>query len=228
MRFFWLFQLEWCLRLIVAAICGGLVGFERKARLKTAGTRTHMLVAVGSALFMLVSKYGFFDVLNRTNMALDPSRIAAQVVSGIGFIGAGTILTRHHQIDGLTTAAGLWATAAIGLAIGADMYVIGIAGTLCILTTQTMVRHIKALRNSSRYLLQLQVTMTGQLQEMDKLPQQLADLGCATIKMAILSYNPKNYTLSLMIKLKKHTDPTTFIRKMSALSHVKSIDVIDL
>lgn len=131
-----LYQLEWILRLFVAAICGGLVGYERKVRLKTAGIRTHMLVAVGSALFMIISKYGFFDVINHADVSLDPSRIASQVVTGIGFIGAGAIITRNHKIDGLTTAAGLWATAAIGLAIGADMYVIGIAGTLCILVTQ--------------------------------------------------------------------------------------------
>lgn len=86
-----LYQLEWILRLFVAAICGGLVGYERKVRLKTAGIRTHMLVAVGSALFMIISKYGFFDVINHADVSLDPSRIASQVVTGIGFIGAGFI-----------------------------------------------------------------------------------------------------------------------------------------
>ncbi|GBF03643.1 magnesium transporter MgtC [Lactiplantibacillus paraplantarum] len=126
---YWLYQLEWVLRLFVAAICGGAVGYERKVRLKTAGIRTHMLVAVGAALFMIISKYGFFDLTSHTtDISLDPSRVASQVVTGIGFIGAGAIMTINHKIDGLTTAAGLWATAAIGLAIGADMYVIGIAG----------------------------------------------------------------------------------------------------
>ncbi len=100
-----LYQLEWILRLFVAAICGGLVGYERKVRLKTAGIRTHMLVAVGLALFMIISKYGFFDVINHADVSLDPSRIASQVVTGIGFIGAGAIITRNHKIDGLTTAA---------------------------------------------------------------------------------------------------------------------------
>lgn len=176
---FILYQLEWIGRLLVAAICGGLVGFERKARLKTAGIRTHMLVAVGSALFMIISKYGFFDLAGHTRIiGVDPSRIAAGVVTGIGFIGAGAIMTRNHQIDGLTTAAGLWATAAIGLAIGADMYIIGIAGTLCILVTQTIVRRIRALkRYPNRSLLRLQVTLRGQLIEMDQLPDRLKALG---------------------------------------------------
>lgn len=97
---------------------------------KSAGIRTHMVVAVAPALFMLVSKYGFFDLLSLHDISLDPSRIAAQIVTGISFIGAGTILVRREQISGLTTAAGVWATAAIGMAVGAGMYVIGIVSTV--------------------------------------------------------------------------------------------------
>lgn len=103
-------ELDWCLRMILAAICGGFIGFERKTKAKNAGIRTHALIALGAAMAMLVSKYGFFDLLKITheNWAVDPSRIAAQVISGIGFLGAGTILNRHNQvINGLTTAAGI-------------------------------------------------------------------------------------------------------------------------
>ena len=118
-------QLDWLLRIIIAAICGAIIGYERAIQRKSAGVRTHIVVAIASALFMIVSKYGFADLLNMHDIALDPSRIAAQIVTGISFIGAGTILVRREQISGLTTAAGVWATSAIGMAIGAGMYSIG-------------------------------------------------------------------------------------------------------
>ncbi len=101
-------RLDWCLRMLMAALCGGIIGFERKSKAKMAGIRTHALIAVGAAMVMIISKYGFFDLMKIThsNWNVDPSRIAAQVVSGIGFLGAGTIINRHDQIiDGLTTAA---------------------------------------------------------------------------------------------------------------------------
>ncbi|MEO6832380.1 MAG: MgtC/SapB family protein [Chitinophagaceae bacterium] len=114
---------EIIIRLCLAALFGALVGFERVRKDGPAGLRTHMLVCVGSSLIMIVSAFGFSDVLNTNHVALDPSRIAAQVVTGIGFLGAGTILfSKEGTIKGLTTAAGLWTVAAIGLATGAGMY----------------------------------------------------------------------------------------------------------
>src|SRR2546425_4622656 len=111
------------LRLVVAAVLGSIVGIERERLNWVAGLRTHMLVCVGSALFMIVSFCGFADVLTKEHVALDPSRIAAQVVSGIGFLGAGTIVLRSKVVRGLTTAASLWTVAAIGLAVGGGLYV---------------------------------------------------------------------------------------------------------
>ncbi len=116
------------LRLLTAACLGALIGLDREYRAKEAGLRTHFLVCLGSALFMIISQHGFHDVIGKTSIGLDPSRIAAQVVSGIGFLGAGTIIIHKQFVRGLTTAAGLWATAAIGLAVGSGMYYIAIAG----------------------------------------------------------------------------------------------------
>ena len=114
---------EITLRLFMAAFFGGLIGIERERRVWVAGMRTHMMVCVGACLVMIVSAYGFSEVLGSDYMRLDPSRVASQVVSGIGFIGAGTILfSRHGRVRGLTTAAGLWTVAAIGLATGGGMY----------------------------------------------------------------------------------------------------------
>ncbi len=108
-------QIEIVSRLAVAALAGSLIGFERERMLWAAGIRTHMLVSVGSCLIMIVSAYGFEQALKMEHVVLDPSRIAAQVVSGIGFLGAGSILLRGQVVKGLTTAASVWTVAAIGL-----------------------------------------------------------------------------------------------------------------
>lgn len=117
--------LDASLRLLTALLLGGIIGVERELHAKEAGFRTHFLVALGSALFCIVSQYGFG--------AGDPSRIAAQVVSGVGFLGAGTIVFQKNVIRGLTTAAGLWVTAAIGLACGTGMYVIAVVTTVMVI-----------------------------------------------------------------------------------------------
>ena len=125
---------EFVLRLFVAAMLGGVIGLEREYRAKEAGFRTHFLVALGSGLFMILSQFGFNDVLaHYEQVSLDPSRIASQVVTGIGFIGAGTIIFQKHVVRGLTTAAGLWVTSAIGMTAGAGMYVLSIATTVLVL-----------------------------------------------------------------------------------------------
>lgn len=120
-------ELDITLRLAVAMLLGGVIGFEREYRAKDAGFRTHFLVALGSALFCIVSQYGFGFELK------DSSRVAAQVVSGIGFLGAGTIIFQKNVVRGLTTAAGLWVTAAIGLACGTGMYLPAVVTTLMVL-----------------------------------------------------------------------------------------------
>ncbi|MFC0399699.1 MgtC/SapB family protein [Paraburkholderia rhizosphaerae] len=126
-------NLELIGRLVMAAALGSVIGFERERLSWAAGLRTHMLVCVGSALFMIVSAFGFADVQSGDHVILDPSRVAAQVVSGIGFLGAGSILLRGEIVRGLTTAASLWSVAAIGLAVGGGLYIASIAATLIIL-----------------------------------------------------------------------------------------------
>ena len=136
---------EIALRLVVAAILGSVVGFERQRREWTAGLRTHMLVCVGSALAMIVSAHGFGDVINKPGIGLDPSRIAAQVISGIGFLGAGTILFMKNQvIRGLTTAAGLWTIAGVGLAIGGGLYAAGAITTFIVLIILAAIKPIES------------------------------------------------------------------------------------
>ncbi len=142
------------IRLVVAALLGSLVGLERQRLDWAAGLRTHMMVCVGSALVIIVSAYGFNDVLIKDKVMLDPSRVAAQVVSGIGFLGAGTILfLRHEVIRGLTTAAGLWTVAAVGLAVGSGLYEAGVITTilaLIILAAMKPLEKFIVVRSKSR------------------------------------------------------------------------------
>ncbi|WP_436874820.1 MgtC/SapB family protein [Mammaliicoccus lentus] len=135
-----LFQLDLFLRIFLAVLCGAIIGYERSQRLKAAGIRTHILVSAASALFIIISKYGFNDILNYSNVELDPSRVAAQVVSGISFIGAGTILIKNQNINGLTTAAGLWITSGVSMALGSGLYFIGILSAILIVIIQYFLR----------------------------------------------------------------------------------------
>ncbi len=118
-------------------VLGALIGFERELHRQPAGFRTHSLVAVGSALFTIISAYGF------AGSAVDPTRIAAQIVSGIGFIGAGTILQHRGSVRGLTTAASLWSVAAVGMAAGAGLLAIAMVGTLLILVVLSLLDRVE-------------------------------------------------------------------------------------
>jgi putative Mg2+ transporter-C (MgtC) family protein len=131
-------QLDLALRLSVGLVLGAAIGFERELQRQPAGFRTHSLVSLGAALFTVVSAYGF------TGDVVDPTRIAAQIVSGIGFIGAGTILQHRGNIRGLTTAASLWAVAAIGTAAGAGLYSVAVIGTVLILVVLSILDRLEA------------------------------------------------------------------------------------
>lgn len=134
-------QLEYVLRLALSALFGGVIGLEREFRLKEAGIRTHLIVSFASCLMMLVSKYGFLDMFQYEAVGLDPSRVAAGIVTGISFLGAGMIFARGRGVTGLTTAAGVWATVGIGMAVGAGMYLISAFCTVFIVSIQALLHH---------------------------------------------------------------------------------------
>lgn len=126
-------ELFMLLDILLSAVLGFLIGLERKMKMKEAGIRTHTIVCIGAALMMVVSKYGF-------GPGTDTARLAAQIVSGVGFLGAGIIVYRQHEVKGLTTAAGIWATAGIGMACGASMYIIAIGATVILIGAQCIFR----------------------------------------------------------------------------------------
>ena len=151
---------EFFVRVLVACVCGAAIGFERSKRLKEAGIRTHVIVCCAAALIMIVSKYGFADVMTPDGEGLydtkgtDPARLAAQIISGVSFLGAGIIFRNGSSVKGLTTAAGIWATAGIGLAIGTGMYVIGIFTTVVVAAIQIIMH---------KYTIGVDSTVVGKL-----------------------------------------------------------------
>ena len=159
-------NLELLLRIFVAMILGMLIGNERKNRMKSAGMRTHALVALGSALMMVVSKYGFADSVQG-----DGARLAAQVVSGVGFLGAGMIFVRHNLVSGLTTAAGVWTTAGIGLTIGSGMYFVGIFSAVMMVVMQNVSHKIPFFANvtSSGQIRMTVLNKPGVIEELEQL-----------------------------------------------------------
>ncbi len=134
-------QLEYLLRIVIACICGLVIGFERSKRQKEAGIRTHTILAMGCAIMTIVSKYGFIDSSLHGD-DYDVSRIASNVVTGIGFLGAGVIFVRGGSVRGLTTAAGIWATSGIGLAIGSGLYFIGIVSTILLVLIHIIIHKL--------------------------------------------------------------------------------------
>lgn len=153
-------QLPMLLRIVVACLCGAAIGYERSVRQKDAGIRTHIIVALGAALMMIVSKYGFFDVVIHDSVQVDASRIASTITTGISFLGAGVIFVRNASIKGLTTAAGIWATAGVGIAIGSGLYFIGIISAILMIIIQIILH--KFLRHIDNTVAnEIKVTLSG-------------------------------------------------------------------
>lgn len=200
------------LRLAVAAVLGGIIGLDREYRAKEAGLRTHFLVALGSALFMIVSIYGFGGVTYA-----DPARVAAQVVSGIGFIGAGSIMIHKQFVRGLTTASGLWATAGIGLAVGGGMYWVGVAAmllTLAGLELSTLIFKSVGIHTS------LLVFSTSDDENLTKVLAQIHEKG-----YNLVSYEASHeavgdgelFRVTMVVKTRNYADDTHLFQYMQSL-----------
>ena len=161
-----LYQVRLLLRIVLSAFVGYFIGYERKNREKNAGMRTHAIVCKGAALIMIVSKYSFRDIPD-----YDASRVAAQIVSGVGFLGAGIIFIRNNTVSGLTTAAGIWATAGVGMAIGAGSCLLGICSGVLIVITQ-MILHMTSVLTAEPYRGFLKITT----EDYEKVVNELRDL----------------------------------------------------
>ena len=170
-------ELDLTVKLLLAALAGGLIGFEREKHGRPAGLRTNLLVAVGSCVMMIVSeafylKYGMHDA--ETTLRLDPSRVAAQIVTGIGFIGAGVILKEGASVRGLTTAASLWAVAGLGMAFGMGFFSLGAIATVLVLISLTLLKKLDPVMRKDRFLT-LAVTAVNREGLVNELQKILAD-----------------------------------------------------
>ena len=218
---------ELLLRIVVAGVCGAIIGLERGIRQKEAGIRTHCIVAAGAALLMIISKYAFADmgmgdVFFLGSKGADPTRVASQAITAIAFLGAGVIYRHGNVVKGLTTAAGVWATAAIGLAVGAGLYTIGV-GTAILVLLVNICLHKWLVRLESLATTVFTVTMYDTPEVMDNLRVQLADhkmqvqrmdvkrKGDGLIKANIVVRIPKNTALNdLLLFLNENKDVKEF------------------
>lgn len=158
-------ELYYLISILIAVVLGFAIGYERKLRYKEAGIRTHTIVCAGAALIMVVSKYGFGD-----SIEADASRVAAQIVSGIGFLGAGIIIYRKHEIHGLTTAAGVWATSGVGMAAGAGLYLVAAGSTVILIGVQCLF-HIRCKFFQTKKYFQVKICFVSDGSENDKIKE---------------------------------------------------------
>ncbi len=218
-------EMEFLWRLLAATAMGAAIGIEREYHAKEAGIRTHLLVALGSCLFMILSAYGFDAFLAKDHTSFDPSRIASQVVTGIGFIGAGTIILQKQVVRGLTTAAGLWVTAAIGLACGIGMYVIAIVTTVLVLVSLGVINIYLP------YFAQKERTITFLIEDYKVLTDVLESL--RKEKITILNYemhkdadeNNGKMLVSIEIRMRKYDNTKGIV---SILRNFEKVELVQI
>ena len=212
-------QLDLALRLLIAAALGAMVGVEREIHGHPAGMRTHLLVALGSAIFTELSIYGFGPA---GAPGVDTSRVAAQVVSGIGFLGAGAILKYGASIRGLTTAASLWATAAVGLAAGAGQYAIGFAGTVIIVFSLWPLNRIaERLHGADRATVRLELTL-DRLEALGEISQALAAHRLEILGVQTERLEKHRYSVSFEVRQRSGTN---LIAAMEAIGKIRGVEV---
>lgn len=218
-------QLIFFLRIFLSCVCGAVIGYERKNRGKGAGIRTHTIVALASALMMIVSKYGFSDLVDFPGVrGADPARIAAQVVSGVGFLGAGMIYFNRHLVRGLTTAAGVWATAGVGLAIGSGLYLVGIFATLIIVFCQIFLhKNYKFLHMPSEEV--MTVTLDDSEEAMDFLNNMLTKYNIAVSGMKCSKTNSGLVEVELDISTDADIDYNNLLQLFRQTSCIHSFSI---
>lgn len=225
MKLFSVEYAEFLLRIVVAAVCGFAIGYERKNRGKGAGIRTHMIVGIASALMMIVSKYGFADMMDYPgSRGADGSRIAAQVISGVGFLGAGMIYVQRQAVKGLTTAAGIWATSGVGLAIGAGMYFIGIASSVFIIVMQVILhRNYKILQMPNEE--QLSVTLKDTPESMDYFESILNEFDIKIMDAEFKKDNDGFVKIEVTANVPHELDVLKFMKETQKNENIRSVRI---
>lgn len=206
------------LRIFSAGLLGAVIGIERKNRNKLAGVRTHAIVALGAALMMVVSKYGFYDIVE-----YDASRVAAQIVSGVGFLGAGIIFVRNsNSVSGLTTAAGIWATAGVGMSMGSGLYVIGVCSAALIIGMQVLLHRISFLANEA-YPDNVKVVINNAENSVQEIEAFIAQEKIAMRTIKINKSDKNNIKIDLELVFPPGYNKTKFINGLADKKNVISV-----
>ena len=218
---------ELLLRIVLAVVCGAFVGMERTNRGKEAGIRTHAIVALASCLMMIISQYGFSDFFENfayqnTEQRLDPSRIAAQIVSGIGFLGAGTIFIHKNVVTGLTTAAGIWAIAGVGMAIGCGMYFIGISCTLVIIVAQFLL-HKSSKFTSNQPETNMSFLIENSEENIDMILEEIKKLDGIILETEYTKKEENLLEISIRVQHTKAIDKEALFKKLYKEGWVQSV-----
>ncbi len=211
------------LQLALAFVLSSLIGLKREIKLKAAGLRTHALVGLGAALMMLVSKYGFFDVLKFDHIGLDPSRIAAQIVSGIGFIGAGLIFVRKDIIHGLTTAATIWLTAGIGMACSGDLVILALAATVGYFIVTLGYAHFLHAVSGKTKRIRIQYRPSPDIS--GKILAAVKDQGMKLRGFSVKTDPARPDSASMIILVQSTREMTEFADKIAGLPEVASVNI---
>lgn len=226
-------QVELILRILVACGCGAIIGVERSKRFKEAGIRTHLVVACAAAVLMIVSKYGFTDLVDSTGKFIggagpaDPSRIASLVVSGVSFLGAGVIFRNGSSIKGLTTAAGIWATAAVGLAVGSGLYVIGVVATVVVIIIQILM-HRFTIGNDSFTTNEINLTVVDSPEFRSHMNEQFKQWKVQVSENSISKNNDGTTTYRLIVRMPKAVSLEESVGFIDENEEVKSFSCVSL
>lgn len=220
-------QLEFVLRILLSSVCGMFIGWERERRLKSAGLRTHMLVALASSLMMVISKYAFMDIVYLSSVQVDASRVAAGVVQAIGFLGAGVIFVRKDNIVGVTTAAGLWATVGIGLTIGSGLYVLGIACTALIILIQLIV-HRGEHKSFNSHNGSIEINLTKYNLTLEEAKEKIEKFGLLLKNVTIAKNEKAEVILTASIISVNSNSSSEVISNLQSLGFVDTIEIYSL
>jgi len=221
----WEMEVEWIIRIVLAIVLGGLIGYERESLKRPAGLRTHILVALGATLVSAVNTSIIQDLGHLNSVGIAPARYGAAVISGIGFLGAGTIMKEGMSVKGLTTAAGLWAVACIGLVIGHGYYAVAITASLLVFVTLNILMRIEDRFSFSRKNIKLEIHIKGKVGVLGRIGDILDEMNISIVNMSIKSTeDTKQSIIFTRVRYPKRVRPIDIFNALGELEGILSIE----
>ncbi len=214
------------IRILLAIVCGAVIGYERQQRVKMAGLRTHILISMSAALMMIISKYGFIDVMGQPGLSCDVSRVAAGIITGVGILSGGIIfIGKRGNVSGITTAAGIWATIGIGMCLGAGMYLLGITAVLLVEAVQMLLHHnLKVYRHPTNVL----VTFKSEdgMKELEPVEAQLASREIATSGWRFAKKGKTGMVVHCQLTFPKKYERREIVEVLAQMPEVSEFEIV--